>query len=335
MKPPALRTIVLNVSLVLLSLFFSLGILEVALRYGLFYKNLIWNPREAELLNLRINNETHAFAEKNQFLFNDVEHTPEKPAGIYRVAILGDSFVWGDGVPGDKRWNAKVAARLKAANEKIEVMHWGRNGWSTEDEVNFLGQYGLAYSPDLILVNFTTNDLDLKRYPRNYFQWQYSRPVKLIGMVLPNAVNFLSAYINRFVESHSEDLGYTNWENKQYSPENMEVYQKLLKVFAQLCKKNGIKLYFVLVPNNCDPIFRQKFDAVIPLLKEAEIPFLDLYPPVVEKLKDRPVLDLWANRANGHPGEVLTEVIAEEVMKFLGKERILESLNSSPRKHYK
>ncbi len=54
-----------------------------------------------------------------------------------------------------------------------------------------------------------------------------------------------------------------------------------------------------------------------PLLREIGVPVKNLFPAVEKRLSDVPLFNLRANRADGHPGELVTEVYAEEVEKIL------------------
>ena len=39
------------------------------------------------------------FAEKNIYEFTDTHRAFKKKAGVTRIAVIGDSFIWGDGIP--------------------------------------------------------------------------------------------------------------------------------------------------------------------------------------------------------------------------------------------
>ncbi|MCX7824576.1 MAG: SGNH/GDSL hydrolase family protein [Verrucomicrobiae bacterium] len=86
--------------------------------------------------------------------FVDVEHQEPKPAGVIRVAILGDSFVEAIQVPLPKRAARLLEQRLNAAKgaNKYEVLNFGMSNFG-------VGQYLLAwedqvrkFSPDYVLI---------------------------------------------------------------------------------------------------------------------------------------------------------------------------------------
>ena len=78
-----------------------------------------------------------------------------------KVAVLGDSFVWGWGnaPASDERWPAQFQKLVPSCL----VFYWGQGGWSTRDQVDFLRVKGSKHSVDLILLGFVDNDMSLDR----------------------------------------------------------------------------------------------------------------------------------------------------------------------------
>ncbi len=79
----------------------------------------------------------------------------EKPPGVRRVLVLGDSFAYGIGVADDETFSA----RLERLVPGIEVINTGVNGYGTAQELLLLRDEGLALRPDLVLVAFFWNDV--------------------------------------------------------------------------------------------------------------------------------------------------------------------------------
>ncbi len=91
----------------------------------------------------------------------DVEHTERKPAGTFRILLLGDSFMEALQVPLDSSLPRLLERQLaEQTGKRIEVVNGGVSGWSTDDELRYLTSYGLKYQPDLVVVAMTLhNDL--------------------------------------------------------------------------------------------------------------------------------------------------------------------------------
>lgn len=90
--------------------------------------------------------------------FRDVEHELEKPPGVFRVVVLGDSFMEAGQVALESSFVRLLEARLGA--RRAEVINLGVSGYGTAQELLMLREEGLRYDPDLVLLAlFPDNDL--------------------------------------------------------------------------------------------------------------------------------------------------------------------------------
>ncbi len=264
-----------------------------------------------------INQENQARAAKHPFGFNDHIRSEQKPPGITkRVAVLGDSFVWGDGLAYGQAWPQKLERLFAEPMPHLEVLSWGRRGWSTADELAFLQEHGQSFDIDLLLVGFVTNDLDLGNERLKIIDWH--RILGISARLFPGLASILENRLNNFLYAHLlKGWGYPAWEQNLYSPKNLAEYQTLLKDFKNTCRDLALPVLFVLTPTSHEPYYGQLFDKAIPLFEAAGIDYLNLYPAVAQKLGGYPLAALRANPANPHPGPVMTELFSQEVFSFL------------------
>ena len=94
----------------------------------------------------------------------DREHAKAKPAGTIRIAVLGDSFVEAMHVPVEQTFWSQMEKKLQECNafpgKKVEVINFGVSGYGTAQELMTLRQKVWDYSPDVVLLAFTTlNDI--------------------------------------------------------------------------------------------------------------------------------------------------------------------------------
>ncbi len=88
--------------------------------------------------------------------FRDSPHSGAKAPGAYRVVVLGDSFVFGSGVPQEATLTRRLAAHLGPG---FEIVNLGVPGYGTDQELLTLRRWGRALSPDLVLLGFFWNDV--------------------------------------------------------------------------------------------------------------------------------------------------------------------------------
>jgi lysophospholipase L1-like esterase len=85
----------------------------------------------------------------------------EKPEGVYRVIVLGDSFVEALQVELEESFPQQLGGQITAETGKqVEVLNAGVGGWGNDQQLLWLKEEGYKYSPDLIV---------LAVYPRNDF----------------------------------------------------------------------------------------------------------------------------------------------------------------------
>ena len=96
----------------------------------------------------------------------DAEVEIPKPAGIFRILMIGDSFTVGANVEQSEAYPQQLERILNAgAGGKFEVVNAGVGGWSPFQYAEFLEHYGELYQPDLVLVGlFVGNDIYLDRF---------------------------------------------------------------------------------------------------------------------------------------------------------------------------
>jgi len=88
--------------------------------------------------------------------FHDVEHAVAKPAGVYRVVVVGDSMVEALQVPVAEAFTRRLEARVRAwAGRPVEVINLGVSGKGPAQYLRTLEKVGLAYRPDLVVVAVT------------------------------------------------------------------------------------------------------------------------------------------------------------------------------------
>lgn len=165
-----------------LALLACLGIAEAVLR-GLGYSYpafAAWAPERGRALRPGAEgwwtSEGRAYVRINQDGFRDRDHALDKGQGVYRIAVLGDSFSEAFQVPVDSTYWAILERELldhvKAGeadphwlpglreSKAVEVLNFGVSGYGTAHELLVLRGEVWKYTPDLILLQiFPVNDI--------------------------------------------------------------------------------------------------------------------------------------------------------------------------------
>ena len=121
----------------------------------------------------------------NSHGFRDREHSIAKPPGTLRIAVLGDSFAEALQVPMEKTFISVVESKLNECpsqrSSPVEVLNFGVSGFSTARELILLRKRVWPYSPDVVVLLFTTgNDIrdnsrtlnEYKQQPLPYFVYR-------------------------------------------------------------------------------------------------------------------------------------------------------------------
>jgi lysophospholipase L1-like esterase len=87
----------------------------------------------------------------------DREYEPAKPPSVFRIVVVGDSFVFGLGGVEQHEVFTEI---LEASAPDVEVINMGVMGFSLDQELLYLESAGLKYHPDLVVLALFENDLD-------------------------------------------------------------------------------------------------------------------------------------------------------------------------------
>ena len=129
--------------------------------------------------------EGYAYVKINSDGLRDREHTLDKPEGVIRIAILGDSYAEARQVRQEQTFWAIAEDRLQSCKKlganKVEVINFGVSGYGTAQQLLTLRHKAWKYSPDFVLLAFFTgndvrnNSKSLQKGRRPYFVFHDGR----------------------------------------------------------------------------------------------------------------------------------------------------------------
>lgn len=107
-----------------------------------------------------------------------------KAAGEYRILALGDSVTFGWGVNQDKTFSARLETLLEERlHRPVRVINSGVGGYNTVQEMTYFKQEGIALQPDLVMLTYVQNDIEVNKGP--FDPWAQS---SLWGKPFPDMV---------------------------------------------------------------------------------------------------------------------------------------------------
>ena len=167
------RNWIVNLSIGLVSVVLSLAVAELALRsilplrpypnhggqHRIPHPILGWTLRPGASYTREMLEGTIHVAYNSQG-WRDVEHQLQKPVEIFRILVLGDSYMEAGTVAIEESFSRQLESLARRANYKVEVINMGVSGYGTLQEHLVFEQFGQQYAPDLVLLAFfTRNDV--------------------------------------------------------------------------------------------------------------------------------------------------------------------------------
>jgi lysophospholipase L1-like esterase len=205
-------------------------------------------------------NETQPYlVQINSKGLRDVEHSYHKPAGVLRILVIGDSFVFGaGGVEPANRFTDILAKSAK----NVELINTGVPGYGADQEYLYLKTEGLKYHPDLVLLCAFYND--------------FSESFSTINPSIGRPKGYLSLDGDQLV-SHPPSFS-TFYKLSQYSYVLGLAHLALSKISGAYFKSQRLP-QGVLTPAERTATFRQIYANAQKLCQEHGINFVVVYLP--------------------------------------------------------
>jgi hypothetical protein len=98
------------------------------------------------------------FQTNNKGFRDTKDYAYDKPGGILRVLVLGDSHTAGFEVHQTEVFSSILEIALRRSGLYAEVLNTGISGMGTAEHLAFVEHEGLRYDPDVIILAFFRND---------------------------------------------------------------------------------------------------------------------------------------------------------------------------------
>ena len=158
------RLLIFKFLVPLLACVVTLGFLELALSVGYpvpfsTESNMYFEPDPYTGYRLKPGSvgyyQNGILAITNSHGHRDNETPLKKPAGTFRILVLGDSFTVGANVQQHEAYPKALEGRLRQIyGQRIQVVNSGVGGWEPFQYAQYFEHYGRLFEPDLVVVGF-------------------------------------------------------------------------------------------------------------------------------------------------------------------------------------
>ena len=300
-----------NLTVAIIAFAITFGVVELVLR--LSYGGGVSFGEDAGYLDKKL----FAAIRLNSWGFREREIDLEKPEGIYRIAVIGDSITFGQGVGIDYRFTNLLEEDLNDRKNRYQLLNFGQRRAETVDHLRFLNEIILETDPDYILLQWYTNDVE------GHDKSGRPGPRTLIPIEIRENSAFFTL-INIQLNRVQRWLGFTgsyedymiNPFSDPYSPSSLEARQALQE-FITTAKEKRLPLGIVLYAAH-DPELDFLADRVLALCEKESLTCPHL-GSMFEEYKDDPT-QLWAGKFDSHPGILAHRIIADRLMESFEEE---------------
>lgn len=263
----------------------------------------------------------------NALGYREREIDATNASGAYRVAFIGDSFTFGQGIATHERMTNLLERELRARGRNIEVLNFGNAGDNTADQIVALRKLLPHVRPNFVVLQWFVNDVELpasssSARPANGPSGSPSlvNEVKS-GMRHISALYFLAAEVwhaalTEMGRGYLEDMRQRFGDPS--SPASLRA-EAALAEFVRTSRDAGVPVGFVLIPHlgmseETGSPFDFLHDRVAAFCDREEIPLVDLRKAFNPYLRGSRYAELWVNRFDSHMGPLANRLAAAEIL---------------------
>lgn len=181
----------------------------------------------------------------NTYGLRDKEYSQAKPAGVYRIAVLGGSYEFGSGVNDSCIFEALTEKMLEG--KKVEIINFSMGLYTCLQQAYLMDNAVLQFNPDAVVV-FAHTDEPM-RFP-NFFA-RYVR----------NGVDLKYPYLQEIVHKSGAKQYMDNKEiADRLKPYTADLFKWAYNKIGTDCRSNGVKAYWVFLPTTKDVLTGEKID---------------------------------------------------------------------------
>ena len=178
----------------------------------------------------------------------DDEHAYEKPQGLFRIVLIGDSNTFGFGVPVEQHFSTLLKGSFRA----LEVINLGVGGYGVDQAFLRLHQMeGFRYAPDLVIAYvphyFDHRHMHTRRWGGNKPRfWLVQGELMLTGVPVQPPMIFQRSCVVQFFRNVLQRIGNARDEaNAAFLQEMIELGDALIIAMDEASHRHGAQFLLV------------------------------------------------------------------------------------------
>lgn len=225
---------------------------------------------------------------------------------VSRIIGIGDSVMWGVGVNLEDSFLGSLSKKLNK-DAPFEVINAGVIGYSTYQEMMFLEKFALPLKPDIVLVNYCSNDFLPSEDP---FKNARSLFIEYFRDLLSRQDITFTQDEKLYIEKHIDIFG--NAEHVWLSLQKLwdsqpELFYLKMKIFLKMpiermvkrCQNENVRLIYLFIPpSDLRDQYKKNTDQLKKVLLENGAEFIDVQSVLVpdkellaeKRFRSRPIL---------------------------------------------
>jgi len=250
--------------------------------------------------------------ETNHLGLRSPERPAQKPEGTTRIALLGDSYVMGDGVLAEDTYAWRLEKELPRVRPgRYETINTGLSGLDAEHAVWRYEWLGLPYHPDIAVYGFTINDIEGPHYIKSVtasidrYRLQTS-PFSLWRLIGPGYVALRERWLPP-AGSYAYELAQNYFDNPAAWADFTAVLDRLRDIDDQRAICTVMLLHTHLVTLNALHPFPRIYDKVAAAGRERGFLVIPSLPAFLGR-RDK---ELWVSASDSHPNAEGHRILAE------------------------
>ncbi len=252
---------------------------------------------------------------------NCIDYSVRKPVNTKRIVGIGDSIMYGFNIDYKDSYLPlleNALNRYKIHKSGWEIINLAVPGYNAVMEVESLKDKGLAFDPDIVIVGYCSNDLNLPNFIRNEQDFSLTRSFFID--FIATRLGILDRKVRDETEFVGADIRLSDPSEVPSMYKDMvgwESYVNAMKDLSELSKKHGFKVMVVYFTHGWGR--KDINESSRQLSKKLGFEIVDMEPVIDKIMKENNIRkyknsNLAFSPYDPHPSVITHPLIAKEIL---------------------